>query len=116
MKMKLIKVLNKEVGPYILYIYNNLCIAVSVRGPEVNGNWVSLREMDTLNLMRDDLGEIEVTEYDNPVDLLLDAAHILHKRDIYDIDPVQYLLDKGAKKENITLAEQSFFLTLEKAC
>ena len=94
MKMKLIEVLNREVGPYILYIYNNLCIAVSVRGPEINGNWVSMKEMDTLNLMRDDLGEIKVTEYDNPVTLLLDAAHILHKRDIYDMDPVQYLLDK----------------------
>ena len=28
---------------------------------------------------------------------------------------MQYLLEKGAKKENITLAEQSFFLPLEKA-
>ncbi len=28
---------------------------------------------------------------------------------------VQYLLDKGVKKENITLAEQSFFVQLEKA-
>ncbi len=28
---------------------------------------------------------------------------------------IQYLLEKGAKKENITIAEQSFFLPLEKA-
>ncbi len=28
---------------------------------------------------------------------------------------IQYLIDKGAKKENITIAEQSFFVPLEKA-